>query len=197
MAAPSSTPHQTRVGARLRRIRRQRGLALSAVADGTAISTSFLSLVENGRSDTTLGRLQRLLDFYGITYSDLLPEEEPQDARLVRAEERRHLPSPAEGIDIALLTHGSGHEMVAILAEYAVGAHLHDYAAGTGEAFLHVLDGELRVTLGGAEALVVGAGDSLYYDTSTSLEIRNEGAAPARLLAVGNHVSHLQRRGDE
>jgi hypothetical protein len=44
---------------------------------------------------------------------------------------------------------------------------------------------------------VVGAGDSLYYDTNTSLEIRNEGAAPARLLAVGNHVSHLQRRGDE
>jgi transcriptional regulator with XRE-family HTH domain len=179
-----------RVGARLRAIRRERGLALSAVADGTAISTSFLSLVENGRSDITLGRLQRLLDFYAITYSDLLPEEEPQDVRLVRAHERRHLPSPAEGIDIALLTHGTGRDMVAIEAEYAAGARLRDYVTAAGEAFVHVLDGELRVTLGEDEELVLAAGDSLYYDTSTRIDIRNDSAVPARLLAVGSRVPH-------
>ena len=194
-----STPQtslQARLGDRLRAIRRQLGLALSAVADGTAISTSFLSLVENGRSDITLGRLRRLLDFYAITYSDLLPEEEPPDVRLVRAHERRHLPSPVEGIDVALLTHGSDHDMVALQADYAVGAHLHDYATGGGEAFLLVLEGDLRVTLGASAPLDLAAGDALYYETSTRIEIRNAGTVPARVVAVGRRAPHLPGRGD-
>ena len=190
LTAPQ-TPLQARLGDRLRAIRRQRGLALSAVADGTAISTSFLSLLENGRSDITLGRLQRLLDFYAITYADLLPEEEPPDVRLVRAHERRHLPSPVEGIDVALLTHGSGRDMVALQADYAVGAHLHEYATGGGEAFLLLLEGELRVTLGASAPLDLAAGDALYYETSTRLEIRNTGTVPARVVAVGRRAQHL------
>jgi len=191
--APTSL--QARLGPRLRAARVQHGLTLNAVAERTGISTSFLSLVENGRSDITLGRLQRLLDCYAITYSDLLPEDEPDDARLVRADERRHLPSPAEGIEVAVLTHGSGHEMVAIEAAYAVGAELEDYSAGDGEAFVLVLEGELEVTFGDGPPLVVAAGDALYYRTSTLLGIRNASGAPARVVAVGNHVSHLPVRG--
>lgn len=192
MAEPLTTSLQARLGARLREVRARRGVALSAVAEGTGISTSFLSLVENGRSDITLGRLQRLLDFYAISYGDLLPEEEPPDVRLVRAHERRHLPSPVEGIDVALLTHGSDHAMTALHAEYAVGAHLHEYVTSEGEAFLFVLEGELCVTLGAGTPLQLAAGDALYYETSTRIQVRNTGSVPARLVAVGRRSPHLR-----
>ena len=64
------------LGARLRAIRADRGLSLSAVAEATGISTSFLSLVETGKNDITFGRLRRLIDYYGVTLIDLLPPSE-------------------------------------------------------------------------------------------------------------------------
>jgi quercetin dioxygenase-like cupin family protein len=130
------------------------------------------------------------MDFYAISYSDLLPEDDPPDVRLVRAHERRHLPSPVEGIDVALLTHGPERELVALHVDYAVGAHLHEYAAGGGEALLLVLEGELRVTLGDGEPLDLAAGDALYYETSTRIEVRNPGGVPARAVAVGARGRH-------
>src|SRR6185312_910162 len=55
------------LGERLRAIRAERGVSLSAVAEATGISTSFLSLVETGKNDITFGRLRRLIDYYGVT----------------------------------------------------------------------------------------------------------------------------------
>jgi transcriptional regulator with XRE-family HTH domain len=54
---------QAFVGAQLRALRGARRLSLGDVAKGTGISASFLSLVENGRSDITIGRLTRLVDY--------------------------------------------------------------------------------------------------------------------------------------
>src|SRR5437870_657833 len=73
MADTSSTTTFTSVGSALRKVRTARNLSLSEVADATGISTSFLSLVEKDRSDITIGRLVRLIDFYGISITDLLP----------------------------------------------------------------------------------------------------------------------------
>ena len=61
------------VGAHLHQARRARNLSLADVAEATSISASFLSLVENDKSDITIGRLVRLIEFYGISIADLLP----------------------------------------------------------------------------------------------------------------------------
>src|SRR4051812_17974209 len=60
------------LGTTLRAIRTSRRLSLADVADATQISPSFLSLVELGKSDITIGRLTRLADFYKVSFSDLL-----------------------------------------------------------------------------------------------------------------------------
>lgn len=57
----------------MRALRRTRGLSLADVGEATRISPSFLSLVEKGKSDITIGRLVRLVEFYGISINDLLP----------------------------------------------------------------------------------------------------------------------------
>ena len=48
------------LGEKLRQLRLQRGESLTRVADATGMSSSFLSLVETGRSDLTVARLVRL-----------------------------------------------------------------------------------------------------------------------------------------
>src|SRR5882672_9484931 len=72
------------LSAKLRAARKQRNLSIAAVADGTQISASFLSLVENGKSDITIGRLTRLIEFLGISITDLITGEEPADPHIVR-----------------------------------------------------------------------------------------------------------------
>ena len=164
-----------------------RGHTLKAVATATGISSSFLSLVETDRSDITFSRLHRLLEFYGATFSDLVPEE-PADPLIVRAGERRSLPSPAEGLELFLLSHGGDLTMRPVLVEYRPGAQLHEYRGGPGETFLHLLEGELDVELEGHAPFTLGPGDSASYDSSRGLRITNRGEDTARLLAVG--ISH-------
>ena len=84
MTGPQPAP-QADVGARLRRLRNERGLSLADVARATGLSASSLSLAETGKSDIAFGRLKRLIDFYGIRFSDLVPEPPPADPTVVRA----------------------------------------------------------------------------------------------------------------
>ena len=71
---PDSTALQS-LGARLKSVRRARRLSLAEVSEATDVSASFLSLVENDKSDIAIGRLVRLIEFYGISIADLLPGE--------------------------------------------------------------------------------------------------------------------------
>jgi transcriptional regulator with XRE-family HTH domain len=84
------------LGSALRAARQAKSLSLSEVTAATGISSSFLSLVENGKSDITIGRLVRLVTFYGIHLADLVPVAPAAEPDLVRKSEQRTLPSPAE-----------------------------------------------------------------------------------------------------
>src|ERR1700730_8579299 len=51
------------IGQILKRMRTQRKLSIRDVADGSGLSASFLSAVERGESDVSLGRLARIPEF--------------------------------------------------------------------------------------------------------------------------------------
>jgi XRE family transcriptional regulator, regulator of sulfur utilization len=158
----------------LRAVRRGRGLSLANVAAATGISASFLSLVEKGKSDITIGRLVRLVDFYGISINDLLPGTSgPSFPEVVRTPERRLVHSPAEGIDVFLLSGDTRRTMMPMLLEFEPGAHLAEYGRHEGEEWVHVLDGTLSLELKGAEAQLLEAGDSGYYPADRPHMFRN------------------------
>ncbi len=60
------------LGTRLRSLRTGRGISLSQLGAATQISSSFLSLVESGRSDITISRLLRLSDFFDVDLDELV-----------------------------------------------------------------------------------------------------------------------------
>jgi transcriptional regulator with XRE-family HTH domain len=162
---PETTHGQRTLGTSLRAVREARRLSLAEVAEATGISASFLSLVENDRNDITIGRLVRLIEFYGISITDLLPGRAASGyPEVVASSERKLVHSPSEGIDVFLLTADTQRRtMMPMLLEFAPGARLAEFGRHEGEEWVHVLEGELRLELEGAEPRFLEAGDSAYY----------------------------------
>jgi transcriptional regulator with XRE-family HTH domain len=176
---------QAFVGAQLRALRAARRLSLGEVARETGISASFLSLVENGRSDITIGRLTRLVDFYGISITELLPGPRDGDPDIVRGDKTRQLHSPEEGTTISLLSQGTDRMMLPMLLELAAGASLAESGHHAGEEFVHVLEGRLELEVEGAEPHELAAGDSAYYKADRPHMFRNASSEDAlRLICI-------------
>jgi quercetin dioxygenase-like cupin family protein len=186
MSSTAEPPGQQEfLGAQLRALRSARRLSLGDVARETGISASFLSLVENARSDITIGRLTRLVDYYGISITDLLPSADDGDPDVVRAGETRQLHSPTEGTTMYLLSSGTNRTMLPMLLELEPGSSLAERGHHAGEEFVHVLDGTLLLEVDTAEPQELRAGDSAYYRSDRPHLFRNASAdAPLRLICV-------------
>jgi transcriptional regulator with XRE-family HTH domain len=171
------------LGARLRAIRAGRGLSLSAVAEATGISTSFLSLVETGKNDITFGRLRRLIDHYGVTLIDLLPPTE--DTVVVREAERQHLHFATEGVDVYVLVPGVENDnLYAAIAVYEPDSQVEESAPFEGVVLISVLEGSVLLEFAGAESVTLGVGDSAYYNASREHRLRTGPDEGARFIYI-------------
>lgn len=175
---------QGNLGARLRSLRQEYGYSLAEVAAATHISASFLSLVETGRSDITLGRLMRLLRFYGVSITDVLSESDSADPQVVRRHEAQEFDSPREGIKIFVLTRDTHRTMMPYLGLFEPGAHPVERAEHEGEEFVHILEGTIRIDVEGSEPAVLHAGDSAYFSADRPHSMTNLGDRPARVVGV-------------
>jgi quercetin dioxygenase-like cupin family protein/DNA-binding Xre family transcriptional regulator len=173
------------LGPSLRLARRSKSLSLSDVASATGISASFLSLVENGKSDITIGRLVRLVAFYGVQLGDLIPSTPSAEPDIIRRAEQRRLPSSETGIEFRLLAADSAGSMMPMVVEFAPRARLAEYGRHAGEEFVHVLQGRLELDLEGSEPRILKAGDSAYYSAERPHLFRNASdTAPLRIICV-------------
>lgn len=164
------------LGERLRALRVERGASLGDVSAGTGLSTSFLSLVENGRSDISTGRLFRVARFLGVALGDLLEMDAEPELRVVRADERRS-PDGVSAAGLSMFPVLDDHEdvtMAPIVCEYEPGAHVHDVPATEGvEHFVFVVGGGIEISIAAAEPLVLAAGDCAYIRSDGVSAVRN------------------------
>jgi transcriptional regulator with XRE-family HTH domain len=178
------------LAAGLRSLRLSKKLSLKEVALATNISTSFLSLVENGKSDITIGRLVRLVNYYGVALTDLIPPApDDREAEVTRVDERRLISSssPAEGIDIYLLTPDTERTMMPMELEFDPAAQLAEYGRHDGEEWVYVVEGCLLLTLDGAEPRRLTKGDSAYYPADRPHLFENaDSRRPLRLICVNS-----------
>jgi quercetin dioxygenase-like cupin family protein len=159
-------------------------VSLVEVADATGISRSFLSLVENGHSDITIGRLLRLVNFYGAHISDLFPHSEPDDPIVVRHGQQRELASPAEGIRIFLLAPDMQRNMTPSLALLEPTGQSAENASHEGEEFVYVLEGEIALLFGDSDPTFLSAGDGAYFKAERPHSYKNLGKTAAQFLTV-------------
>jgi transcriptional regulator with XRE-family HTH domain len=180
------------LGTRLRALRTERGLSLSQLEAATKISSSFLSLVESGKSDITISRLVRLADFFDVELSDLVEgsRTERKPLEVVRDGEGSVLTSSAEGITTRFLGH-QRWQLSPRVTDYEAGAML-EIAGGEQavreilhhrELFIYIVTGSFEITVHGEEPVNLSRGDAVLIRDGAD-RVVNTGRRPARLLIV-------------
>jgi transcriptional regulator with XRE-family HTH domain/quercetin dioxygenase-like cupin family protein len=191
------------VGARLRARREETSRSLRQLARDLGISASFLSQIENGKTQPSVGTLHAICSALGLSIDKLLAGDEegsPAKARppaTTAAGPPRYAADSRGGVfspvvrpgkrAILVLDSGVTWERLATMQEPGLDFMLVRYEPGgcstmDGRLLRHmgteyglVLSGVLEVTLG-FDTYYVEAGDSIAFDSST----------PHRLAAVGD-----------
>jgi mannose-6-phosphate isomerase-like protein (cupin superfamily) len=166
----------------------ERGFSLGEVAEGTDLSTSFLSLVENGRSDISTGRLFRIARFLGVGLGELLDTVPLAEVTVVRAADRRGAPAPADGVAFHPVV-GDAHDvtMAPVICEYEAGAIV---SGGTrseaAQHFIFVVRGEVELTRKDDEPLTLEEGDCAYFRSEHECTLRNAADGRSTLVWVSS-----------
>ncbi len=181
--------HKQSLAATLRQLRTERKLSQSEVARATGISSSFLSLIEQGRSDITIGRLLRLAEFYDLELTDLLDggrDSETHPVHVLRADPENMIHSDAEAVDLFDLTAGLRWTLVPTLAIHQPGSdveinHLPEHEH---ETMLFVLDGTFQIEIAAFVPVRLRRGEGAIYRNIASYRVKNVSRRVGRVLAI-------------
>jgi transcriptional regulator with XRE-family HTH domain len=186
---------QPNLGLRLRALRLGHGYTLSQLASYSGLSKSFLSMLENGYTNVSVTRLQRLAAVFGLGVADLVPEEAARaPVEVMRHGDARPLPGFAAGVEARHLAREGARRLEPILLRLEPGAQHTNVTGHAGEEFVHVLAGTVRLTVAEAAPLELSAGDSASYPSALSHRYHNATAEPALLLTVNTPPRWLRER---
>ena len=180
LATRSDAP---RVGARVRSLRRERGLTIEQLAAATGLTKGFISQLERDRTAPSLSSIARICDALGVALSRIF-EPEPAPA-LVRRSERARL-TGGTATENHLLSSREEARFQAIESLLAPGATAGDELSSLpGEMeFVYVLEGSLELRVGD-ETHVLQEGDAFTYPLAKPHTWRNGSATEsARVLWV-------------
>ena len=164
------------VGPRLRQLRTQRRITLTALAGSTGISKSTLSRLENGQRRPTLELLLALSHAYRVPLDDLVAAPEEGDPRI------RLRPASVKGRTVIPLTREPGGVQawkIVIPTSKAVP----ELRAHQGSEWIYVLSGRMRLVLGDDDSLL-GPGDVASFDTEVPHWFGSTGDEPAEIISI-------------
>ena len=165
------------VGLRTKERRQALGISLRELARRTELTAAFLSQVERGQVNTSIGSLRRIAAALDASILHFLDEGQspatPHHVPVVRANRRLKLSSPDLVVEYELLTPDLSRKMEVICGRVKPGSgnmvrHLREPT----EEWIYVLSGALLVRLHGTNApydleeYVLGPGDSVYFEGS-------------------------------
>jgi transcriptional regulator with XRE-family HTH domain/quercetin dioxygenase-like cupin family protein len=191
------------LGARLREMRLKGGLTLRELARQANVSPSFVSQIENGKSQPSVATLYTFSRLLGVSVDELFvderqptpaltegwgpdgdknptnawhPTEYSNRVSVVHPSHRSHL-DMADGVVWERLAATPEHGVTFMKIVYAPGATSTaggDLVSHDAYEYGYVLSGMLEVTVGG-EVFVLHAGESLGFDSNIPHVLRNSG----------------------
>lgn len=174
---------ESEMGARIREFRQARKLTLRELALRAATSPGFLSQLERGQVNASVGTLRRLCEGLGITLPDLFTDHPASGPRILRKHDRPEI-HVSDTSAKYLLSQKPLRNLEVYVAEFAPGgtageAYVHDDS----QEILLVLSGTVILELDGANHRL-DAGDSAEYRTSVPHTVHNTGDEHAELLWI-------------
>ena len=195
------------LGARLRLVRLAAGMTLRELARQAEVSPSFVSQIENGRSQPSVATLYTFAQLLGVSVDDLFgtvrapdadrdvlgwqPSHRGSTVSVVRPTERAHL-DMAAGVEWERLAATPESAVNYMKISYAPGAS--SSASGVlqqhdGYEYGYVLSGVIEVTIGD-EVFVLRAGESLGFDSRIAHSLRNTGPIDFEGLWIVHGPNH-------
>jgi transcriptional regulator with XRE-family HTH domain len=155
------------IGLRIKERRDSLGISLRELARRADLTAAFLSQVERGQANPSIGSLRRIAEALDTSILYFLSDGEPAAMRqytpVVRADRRAKLSSPDSVVAYELLTPDLAHKMEVICGRVKPGSgnvvrHLREST----EEWIYVLSGALTIRLETGE-YVLYPGDSIYF----------------------------------
>jgi transcriptional regulator with XRE-family HTH domain len=175
-AAAAIAASLDQVGARLQRIRTQRHMTLTGVAESTGISSSTLSRLETGQRRPTLELLLALSHTYRVPLDELVAAPEEGDPRLLLK------PAQVKGRTVIPLSR-QPEAMQAWKIIIPTSTVRPEPRAHDGHEWIYVLSGRIRFILGDHD-WVLARGDVATFDTKVSHWFGSTGDGPAEILSI-------------
>ncbi|HEU5472268.1 MAG TPA: cupin domain-containing protein [Actinophytocola sp.] len=193
------------LGQRIREERIQRGVSLRALASEVGVSASMISQIENGKSQPSVSTLYAITSALGVSIQEVfdaaLREPAPPVTTPAAPGTLLEALGSSRGLRIGPVVHavdrqaltldtGVTWERLGELPPHGVDFLLVTYPPGGtsssngglmrhhGAEFGYLISGELVLTLG-FEEILVSAGDSISFESTTPHSYRNDGTEPA------------------
>jgi len=188
------------LGQKLRELRQQKGYKLNQVAKGADLSISFVSLIERDKASISVENLKKLANFYNVRLFQIFQDIEEENAYIVKKEELNEWESMRQPnqITLFLLSPEENLSFKAILAMIPPGSFGEFIQLKQGETFIHVMAGQLEISLPNKGPLVLNQGDSAHLTSFKETLLRNFNLElPLRLLiVVSTTTQYLDKHGN-
>jgi transcriptional regulator with XRE-family HTH domain len=179
LSTSSTNGFETDLGARVRALRRERGLTLKGLGRLAGLSHPFLSQVERGLARPSIGSVERIAAALDVPVAQLwAPARQGASVRVLRRDEG--------AVDEARgLRDLGGEPGTPVLHEWTARTRRwpDQSTVGHGEVAIYVARGALEVDLDGS-VQALGEGDTLRFDGSIPHRLRRTGGTTTRALIV-------------
>lgn len=173
----------TSLGARLRRLRSDRGWSLRELAAASGLSPGLLSQLERDLTNPSVTTLRRVAESLHVSIFALMPDDGPA-LTVVSPDSRRKLVIQDGELRYELLSPDTNRQMEVWMGRLATGAQMGTEASShPSEEFILVLKGRMRITIG-AENHVLEQGCSIQYDGNVPHRITNDGDEDLEFLSA-------------
>ena len=176
---------QPQLGERIKALRKAKNYTIEQVSTLCGLSKSFISMLENGRTNVSATKLEKLASIFGLRASDLLPDASSQALiHVVRKNEGATVKGFGAGINAHLLSNDFHRRIQPVLLTLEPGATLENETGHAGEEFVFILSGRLQLTVDEYTPVTLESGDSAYYPCALSHTFKNVSKAVTSLLTI-------------
>lgn len=165
------------LGKKLREVRKAKGLTLKEVAEQIGKTESYLSQLENGKTNPSLASLKKLADCLGKPLVTLFEGEKSVSLNIVREDKRTKM-AISDYLEYQLLS--SPNSQIALFKVFLKkgGSSGADFYSHKGVETGVVIQGEIRITVG-EKTVLLRKGDSITYHSNFPHRWENVGAETA------------------
>ena len=176
------------IGLRIKQIRNDKDLSLQDIAGKSGLSKSFLSKVENFRTIPSLPVLLKIADVLNVNITELVKDinkKRKLSYVVVRKNERKVIArEKAKGFRYELLITENTKSLLFESFVLTLEKDARRKSVSTdGDEFLFILKGKIEFEYGG-EKIVLGKGDSVFFDGRIPHLPKNIGRGETKILVV-------------